>query len=47
MGVYQRLLDRKKPPKLALIACAHKLLTIVNAMLRDRAAWRQELAPAA
>jgi transposase len=32
---YQRLRDAGKPPKLALIAVARKLLTILNAMLRD------------
>ena len=30
-----RLQDAGKPPKLAIIACARKLLTILNAMLRD------------
>jgi transposase len=33
---YQRLRDAGKPAKLALIAVARKLLTILNAMLRDR-----------
>lgn len=36
---YDRLLAAGKPPKLALIACARKLLTILNAMLRDGADW--------
>jgi len=44
---YHRLLDRNKPIKVALLACAHKLLTTLNAMLRDRTAWREQLAPAA
>lgn len=44
---YQRLLGQHKPPKVALLACAHKLLTILNAMLRDRSPWRPELTPAA
>jgi transposase len=44
---YERLLEQHKPTKLALLACAHKLLTILNAMLRDRSPWRPELAPAA
>ena len=35
---YQRLRGAGKPAKVALIACAHKLLIIVNAMLRDGAA---------
>jgi transposase len=41
---YERLLAEHKPPKVALLACAHKLLTTLNAMLRDRSPWRPELA---
>jgi len=37
----------KKPFKVVHIACIRKLLCILNAMLRDRAAWRPELAAAA
>lgn len=45
---YERLTkQRGKPSKVAMLACAHKLLTILNAMLRDRSPWRPELAPAA
>ncbi|HZB89980.1 MAG TPA: IS110 family transposase, partial [Stellaceae bacterium] len=29
-----------KPAKLALTAAARKLLTILNAMLRDKTAWQ-------
>jgi transposase len=36
---YERLLAAGKPKKVALIACARKLLTIVNAMLRDNQRW--------
>jgi len=36
---YQRLLARGKPKKVALIACLRKLLTILNALLRDGATW--------
>ncbi len=32
---YQRLLKAGKAKKVALVACARKLLTIANAMLRD------------
>jgi transposase len=39
---YQRLRERGKPPKVALIACAHKLLTILNSMARTGEAWRTE-----
>ena len=37
---YQRLLASGKPPKLAFIAVARKLLTILNAMARDRTVWQ-------
>lgn len=37
---YQRLLDAGKPKKLALIAVARKLLTILNAIVRDRKPWQ-------
>ena len=36
---YVRLLAAGKPPKLALTACMHKLLTILNAMVRDNRSW--------
>jgi transposase len=38
---YLRLLAEGKPKKLALTALMRKLLTIVNAMLRDETDWRQ------
>ena len=44
---YQRLVAAGKPKKLALIACMRKLLTILNAMVRDNAAWAPELHNAA
>lgn len=37
---YQRLLAAGKPKKLALIAVARKLLTILNAILRDKKSWQ-------
>jgi len=37
---YQRLLAAGKPKKLALTAVMRKLLTILNAILRDRAPWQ-------
>jgi transposase len=37
--LYRRLRAAGKPPKLALVALARKLLTILNAMVRDRSAW--------
>jgi transposase len=36
---YQRLLAAGKPRKVAMVACMRKLLTILNAMLRDNAEW--------
>lgn len=37
---YRRLRDAGKPPKVALIAVARKLITILNAILRDRKPWQ-------
>ena len=39
---YRRLLAAGKPKKLALAALMRKLLTILNAIARDRQPWRQE-----
>lgn len=39
-GFYQRLCGAGKPRKLALTAVARKLLTILNAMLRDGQRWQ-------
>ena len=36
---YDRLVANGKAPKIALVACMRKLLTMLNAMLRDRRAW--------
>lgn len=36
---YQRLVQAGKPKKVAIVACMRKLLTILNAMLRDQTAW--------
>lgn len=40
---YQRLLTSGKPKKLALTACMHKLLLILNAVLRTHQPWTAEL----
>jgi transposase len=40
---YRRLLERGKSKKLAFIACARKLLVILNAMLRDNSPWNPAL----
>jgi transposase len=37
---YQRLLDAGKPKMLALVAVARRLLTILNAIIRDRRPWQ-------
>jgi transposase len=37
---HQRLIEQGKPKKVALIAVARKLLTILNAILRDRTPWQ-------
>ena len=39
---YKRLCDAGKPKKLALAAVAHKLLIILNAMMRKRSHWAHE-----
>lgn len=36
---YERLIAAGKLPKVALVACMRKLLTILNAMFRDSACW--------
>jgi len=36
---YQRLLQAGKAKKVALIACAHKLLGILNALVKNQVAW--------
>ena len=41
---YQRLLAAGKPTKVALTVCMHKLLTILNAMVRTNQPWRDALA---
>jgi len=38
--LYDRLRQAGKPPKLAFVAVARKLLTILNAIARDRVAWQ-------
>jgi len=37
---YQKLLAENKAPKVALVAAMRKLLTILNAMLRDNTVWQ-------
>lgn len=44
--LYQHLLDQGKEKKVALIACARKLLTCLNAMLKSRTPWQDALVTA-
>lgn len=37
---YQRLVDAGKPKRVAIIATARKLLTILNAIIRDKKPWQ-------
>lgn len=39
---HKRLIAAGKPKKVAIVACMRKLLTILNAMLRDKAMWDDE-----
>jgi len=40
---YQRLVQIGKPKKVAIVACMRKLLTILNAMVRDNSPWDENL----
>jgi transposase len=40
-ALYLRLRASGKPAKLAFVALARKLLTLLNAMVRDRSPWRE------
>jgi len=42
--LYQRLRQAGKPAKLAFVAVARKLLTVLNAIARDRTAWKATIA---
>ena len=42
---YRRLCAAGKPHKVALVACMRKLLTILNALVRSRTAWRTATVP--
>ena len=39
---YERLLAAGKVKKVALTACMHKFLTILNAMLKHRKSWQDQ-----
>jgi transposase len=42
---YERLIAAGKPPKVALVACMRKLVTILNAMMRDGVSWDSAKSP--
>ncbi len=42
---YERLKARGKPHKVAMVACMRKMLTILNAMLRQSTPWTPETIP--
>jgi len=42
---YQRLLDKNKHKKVAIVACMRKLLTIINVMVRDNKLWNVKAQP--
>jgi transposase len=44
--MYERLVEKGKPVQVALVACMRKLLTILNAMARDKRDWAPQLAVA-
>jgi len=41
---YNRLISYGKESKVAIVACMHKLLSILNAMIRDNKSWQPDLA---
>jgi len=42
---YERLLAMGKPKMVAVMACAHKLLVTLNAMVRDGSHWKEPATP--
>lgn len=40
--LYQRLIQQGKAKKLALVACMRKLLTILNAMMKNLQPWQPQ-----
>ena len=39
-ATYQRLVNRGRPKKVAIVACLRKLLTILNAIVRTKSPWK-------
>jgi transposase len=42
---YERLIQKGKLKKVAIIACMHKLLIVLNAMMKNNQAWQHEVSP--
>ncbi|MGB0128167.1 MAG: transposase, partial [Rhodocyclaceae bacterium] len=40
----QRLRQAGKPPKVVIVACMRKLLTIMNAVIKNNAPWNPKIA---
>jgi transposase len=40
---YKRLRHAGKAPKVALVACMRKLLTILNAMIKHKTRWSENI----
>ncbi len=40
---YKRLRNAGKAPKVALVACMHKLLTILNSMIKHKTRWSENI----
>ena len=43
-ALYLRLVGRGKPKKVALVACMRKMLTMLNAILREETVWNPQIA---
>jgi len=41
VAFYKRLRGTGKKPKVATVACTRKMLTMLNAMMRDGTEWRR------
>jgi transposase len=41
-GYYTRLCAAGKAKKVAVVACMHKLLTILNAMVKQGTPWQEQ-----
>jgi transposase len=44
-NVFDQLIQRGKPTKVALVACMRRLLVTLNAMVRDQTPWHAQPAP--